>query len=68
MGYLVLQRDTGEDIILTVDPAASDEDLIRQLRGDGIVVHIGKVRYGTTHVSISAPRSIHILRAELLPR
>jgi hypothetical protein len=68
MGHLVLQRDTGEDIILTVDPAASDADLIRQLRGDGIVVHIGRVRGRTADVCISAPRSIHILRAELLPR
>ncbi|WP_017517020.1 carbon storage regulator [Pseudomonas nitroreducens] len=68
MGNLVLQRDSGEDIILSVDPATSDEDLIRQLRGDGIVVHIGRVHGKTADVRISAPSSIHIMRAELLPR
>lgn len=68
MGSLVLQRDIGEQIILSVDPAVSDAELIRQLRGDGIVVQISKVRGGTAHVAISAARSIHIMRAELIAR
>lgn len=68
MGYLTLHRYEGEDIILSVDPAVSDEELVRQLRGDGIVVHLGRAAFGSARVSITAPHAIHILRAELLLR
>ncbi|WP_157883359.1 hypothetical protein [Pseudomonas sp. ATCC 13867] len=38
MGYLILQRNKGEEVVLSVAPEVSDAELIRQLRGDGIRV------------------------------
>ncbi|WP_033874517.1 hypothetical protein, partial [Pseudomonas aeruginosa] len=38
MSYLVLQRHANEQIVLTAHPDVSDEDLIRQIRDQGIAV------------------------------
>lgn len=71
MGYLVLQRYEGEEIVLTVDPDVCDDELIRQLRGDGITLRVCKMqacraRGGLVWLGISAPQSVHILRSELV--
>lgn len=67
MSYLVLQRHANEQIVLTANPDVSDEDLIRQIREQGIAVCV--TRTGPKIASISmirAPESMKILRAELL--
>lgn len=66
MTYLILQRNEGEEVVLSVAPEVSDEELIRQLRGDGIRVVVANIQRGCVRLGFSAPHSIKILRDELV--
>lgn len=66
MGYLVLQRRVGEEIILTVQDHVSDAELVRQLRGDGIQIIVSSIQGACIRLAFSAHGSIKILREELI--
>ncbi|HBO5029620.1 hypothetical protein ACO3HL_02450 [Pseudomonas aeruginosa] len=66
MSYLILQRHANEQIVLTANPDVSDEDLIRQIREQGIAVCVTRTGPKIASIAISAPESMKILRAELL--
>ncbi|TLX53816.1 hypothetical protein DN824_21620 [Stutzerimonas nosocomialis] len=66
MGYLTLTRREGEDIRLTIDPCVDTEKLLAELLRDGITIHIGEFDGRQVAVSIEAPKSINIVRDELL--
>ncbi|WP_408004897.1 carbon storage regulator [Pseudomonas triclosanedens] len=65
MGYLVLQRNEGEGVILTAKPDASDEELLRELREEGICVSVASIRGFSVRLAFEAPDSIRIMREEL---
>jgi sRNA-binding carbon storage regulator CsrA len=67
MSYLVLQRHANEQILLTANPDVSDEELIRHIREQGIAVCVSRIGLKTASIAISAPESMKILRAELVP-
>lgn len=66
MSYFVLQRYANEQILLTADPNVSDEELVRQIREQGIAVHVARTGSRIASIGISAPESMKILRAELV--
>jgi sRNA-binding carbon storage regulator CsrA len=66
MGYLVLQRRVGEEIVLSVKDHVSDAELVRQIRGDGIRIVVSTLRGDCVRLALSAPGSIKILREELV--
>lgn len=66
MGYLTLPRREGEDIRLTIDPGVDTEKLLAELLRDGITIHFGEFDGRQVAVSVEAPKSIKIMRAELL--
>lgn len=67
MGYLVLTRNEGESLTLTIQPGAAGEDLIRHLARDGITICIAQIKGGSqVRVGIEAPAEINIIRTELL--
>lgn len=65
MGHLVLQRNEGERVILTAKPDAGDEELLRELREEGICVSVASVRGFSVRLAFEAPDSIKTLREEL---
>ncbi|MGE9759516.1 carbon storage regulator [Pseudomonas sp. PDM20] len=67
MGNLLLSRNIFEAIHLFVDPECSDEELIRQLRSQKLVIRIGRVQDQQVRLVITAPPCIRVLREELLP-
>lgn len=66
MSHLILTRSVGQSILLTVAPSADPEQTLHQLLRDGITVEINRVECGNVRVSIDAPRTIQILRDELI--
>lgn len=66
MSHLMLTRRVGQSIVLTVAPGADPEQALHQLLRDGIAVEINRVEHGNVRVSIDAPRTIQILRDELI--
>ena len=66
MSHLMLTRRIGQSIVLTVAPGADPEQALHQLLRDGITVEINRVEHGNVRVSIDAPRTIQILRDELI--
>ena len=66
MSHLILTRRVGQSIVLTVAPGADPEQALHQLLRDGITVEINRVDHGNVRVSIDAPRTIQILRDELI--
>lgn len=66
MSHLILTRRVGQSIVLTVAPGADPEQALHQLLRDGITVEINRVNNGNVRVSIDAPRTIQILRDELI--
>lgn len=67
MGYLVLTRREDESLVLTIDPTADRQELLRQLEQEGIEVTITEIRSSSqAKVGIRAPDGINIARAELL--
>ncbi|OWP52897.1 carbon storage regulator [Pseudomonas nitroreducens] len=67
MGNLLLSRNILEAIHLFADPECSDEELIRQLRSQKLVIRIGGVWEKQVRLVIAAPPCIRVLREELLP-
>jgi sRNA-binding carbon storage regulator CsrA len=65
MGFLVLTRNEGEELRLTMAPGASPERLLQHLIRDGITIHIKEARHGKAAVAVEAPREILVLREEL---
>ncbi|HHG4468453.1 TPA: carbon storage regulator [Pseudomonas aeruginosa] len=66
MSHLILTRRVGQSIVLTVAPGADPEQALHQLLRDGITVEINRVEHGNVRVSIDAPRTIQIVREELI--
>lgn len=66
MPHLVLTRRVGQSIVINVAPGADSEQALHQLLRDGITVEINRVEHGNVRVSIDAPRTIQILRDELI--
>ncbi|KAA5576271.1 hypothetical protein AO942_29825 [Pseudomonas aeruginosa] len=59
MSYLVLQRHANEQIVLTAHPDVSDEDLIRQIRDQGIAVCVTRTGDDLQgHLLRDAPRRL----------
>lgn len=75
---LILFRNPGERIMITADPSASDEEILRALRGNGITLTIvengslqnthEKKPIHATKIGILAEKSLSILREELINR
>jgi len=61
MSHLILTRRVGQSIVINVAPGADPEQAL-----DGITVEINRVEHGNVRVSIDAPRTIQILRDELI--
>lgn len=66
MSHLMLTRRVSQSIVLTVAPGADPEQALHQLLRDGITVEINRVEHGNVRVSLDAPRTIQILRDELV--
>ncbi|MBJ7546406.1 carbon storage regulator [Ectopseudomonas composti] len=66
MSHLLLTRRVGQSVVLTVAPVADPEQALYQLLRDGITVEINRVEHGNVSVSIDSPRTIQILRDELI--
>lgn len=66
MSHLILTRRVGQPIVINVAPGADPEQALHQLLRDGITVEINRVEHGNVRVSIDAPRTIQILRDELI--
>lgn len=66
MSHLMLTRRAGQSIVLSLAPDADPEQVLRQLLRDGITIEIHQVERGNVRVSIDAPRTIQILRDELI--
>jgi len=66
MGNLILTRNMHEGIEFLIDPNCSDEELIQQLRTQGLYVSIAGVRGQQVKIAIEAPPGIRILREELV--
>lgn len=66
MSHLILTRRVGQSIVINVAPSADPEQALHQLLRDGITVEINRVEHGNVRVSIDAPRTIQILRDELI--
>lgn len=75
---LILFRNPGERIMITADPSASDEEILRALRGNGITLTIvesgepqnphAKKPIHATKIGILAEKCLSILREELINR
>ena len=66
MSHLILTRRVGQSIVINVAPGADPEQALHQLLRDGITVEINRVEHGNVRVSIDAPRTIQVLRDELI--
>jgi sRNA-binding carbon storage regulator CsrA len=66
MSHLILTRRAGQSIVLTLAPDADPEKTLLQFLRDGITVEIRQIESGNVRVSIDAPRTIQILRNELI--
>lgn len=66
MSHLMLTRRAGQSIVLTLAPDADPEKALLQFLRDGITVEIRQIESGNVRVSIDAPRTIQILRNELI--
>lgn len=66
MSHLMLTRRAGQSFVLNLAPGADPERALQQLLRDGITVEIYSVENGNVRVSIDAPRTIQILRDELV--
>ncbi|MFI7866790.1 carbon storage regulator [Ectopseudomonas khazarica] len=66
MSHLILTRRVGQSIVINVAPGADPEQALHQLLRDGVTVEINRVEHGNVRVSIDAPRTIQILRDELI--
>jgi len=66
MSHLMLTRREGQSIVLCLAPDADPEQAVRQLLRDGITIEINQVDRGRVRVSIDAPRTIQIMRDELI--
>lgn len=67
MGYLVLTRVEGEEIVLRLSSTADPQEVLEQLK-EGVSVNIAKIGRGQVKIGIKAPPGIEILRNELLGR
>ncbi|MNR32184.1 carbon storage regulator [compost metagenome] len=65
IGYAESRR-AGQSIVLSLAPGADPENAWRQFLRDGITVMISQIESGNVRVSIDAPRTIQILRNELI--
>ncbi len=61
---LVLTRRRGEDVILTLEPDVTEDEL-QQLITQGITIRITDLNDSQVRVSIQAPSVVSILRGEL---
>ncbi|MDX1368112.1 carbon storage regulator [Pseudomonas sp.] len=68
MPHLMLTRSAGQSIVLTLAPDADPEKALLQFLRDGITVEISQIESSNVRVSIDAPRTIQILRNELIHR
>ena len=66
MSHLMLTRRAGQSIVLNLAPDAGPEKALLQFLRDGITVEIRQIESGSVRVSIDAPRTIQILRNELI--
>jgi sRNA-binding carbon storage regulator CsrA len=65
---LILGRKAGQKIVITIDPAADPQELLRALQADGIEIAVKDIGDHGTYVRlmIDAPRELLVLRAELV--
>ena len=66
MSHLVVTRRAGQAIVLNVAPGTDPQQALHELMRDGITVEIDQIESRSVRVSIDAPRSIQILRDELI--
>lgn len=66
MGYLILTRRPDESLVLTIDPAADRQELLRQLEQDGLDIRLVAIRPQQVKIGIRAPDGVYIDRAELV--
>lgn len=65
MGYLVLTRQEGEEIRITIDPGVDAEKLLQHLLRDGTTIHVTQAEAHRAKIAIEAPPEMLILRSEL---
>lgn len=66
MGKLILSRYVNQGVHLIVDAQFSDEEVLRQLRTEGVFIRLEELTTRQAVVSVSAPIVIKIVRGELL--
>ncbi|MOA31541.1 carbon storage regulator [compost metagenome] len=65
---LILGRKSGQKIVITIDPAADPQELLRALQVDGIEITVKDISdHGTqVRLMVDAPRELLVLREELV--
>lgn len=62
---LVISRRMGEEFVLFAAPGIAPAELAEQL-AEGITIRVNEIDRDKARLAIEAPRSIRILRSELL--
>ncbi|WP_296232376.1 carbon storage regulator [uncultured Pseudomonas sp.] len=63
---LTLTRRAGDEILLRLEADISEGEL-QQLITKGLRIRVMRIEEGQTALSIDAPKSVSIMRTELLP-
>lgn len=65
---LILGRQPGQKIILTIDPEVDPQEALRWILEEGIEISVASVTHGgkTVRLGIRAPREVLVLREELI--
>lgn len=66
MGNLILTRNVYEGVEFLIDPNCTDEELIHQLRTQGLYVSIAGIQGRQVKIAIEAPAGLKVLREELV--
>ncbi|MEK8080693.1 carbon storage regulator [Pseudomonas sp. XK-1] len=66
MAYLVLTRQRGERLQLSIRDGADDAALLEQLRSGGIYIDVLEIGERNVRIGLDAPKDILILREEVI--
>lgn len=66
MAYLVLTRQRGERLQLSIREGADDAELLEQLRSGGMYIDVLEIRERNVRIGLDAPKDILILREEVI--
>lgn len=66
MAYLVLTRQRGERLKLSIREGADETELLEQLRSGGIYIDVLEISERNVRIGLDAPKGILILREEVI--